>query len=117
MTPAKCGLPDMSKHGNEPWYIDSSREAWVLGVMFAGFNEKTDEDDIVYIGINTHWEKQWLRFPDLPANFQWRMAVNTGMTDDKDFIESVEKMPLIPNRIEMEPRSVLIALGIKNHVN
>jgi glycogen operon protein len=67
---AKCGLPDMSKHGNEPWYIDSSREAWILGIMFAGFNEEADEDDIIYLGINTHLEKQCVRLPDLAANLE-----------------------------------------------
>ena len=113
LAPAKCGLPDMSKHGNEPWYIDSSREAWVLGIMFAGFNEETDEDDIVYIGINIHWEKQCVRLPDLPVNFEWRMAVNTGMSTNRDFIESVEEMEPILDRMQMEPRSVVIALGIK----
>ncbi|WP_347707966.1 glycogen debranching protein GlgX [Clostridium sp. C2-6-12] len=113
LAPAKCGLPDMSKHGNEPWYIDSSREAWVLGVMFSGFNEEIDEDDIVYIGINTYWEKQYVRLPDLPANLEWRMAVNTGVSGDRNFNESVEEMPAILSRIEMEPRSVLIALGVR----
>jgi len=41
------------------------------------------------------------------------MAVNTGMTSGNDFVESIEDMISISSRIEMEPRSVLIAVGIE----
>jgi hypothetical protein len=40
------------------------------------------------------------------------MVVNTGISDNKDFIEYVEEMPAILSRTEMESRSVLIALGV-----
>ena len=111
--PAKCGLPNLSKHGNEPWYLDTSQETRVLGVMFAGWNKKLDEDDIVYIAINAHWEKQYIKMPDLPNGLEWKIAVNTAMISGNDFVEQVNDMVKVDKKVELEPRSVLIILGVK----
>lgn len=110
---AKCGLPQVSKHGNEPWYLDPSEETRVLGVMFTGWNKEADEDDIIYISINAHWEKQYVTLPDLPIDLEWRIAVNTAMPAGQEFIESVDEMLRVTKKIELEPRSVVIILGIK----
>jgi isoamylase len=112
--PSKCGLPKVSKHGNEPWYLNPSQETRVLGVMFAGWNKKINEDDIVYIAINAHWEKQYIKLPDLPKGLEWRIAINTAMISGNDFVEQVNDMVKVDKKIELEPRSVLIILGIKS---
>lgn len=111
--PAKCGLPHVSKHGNEPWNLDTSEETRVLGVMFAGYNKEVNEDDIVYIAINAHWEKQYVKLPDLPIDLEWGIAVNTAMLEGQDFSESDDKMLKINTSVELEPRSVVIIIGIK----
>jgi len=111
--PAKCGLPSVSKHGKEPWYLDPSRETRVLGVMFAGWNKATGEDDIVYIAINTHWEKQYVKLPELPKHLEWRIGVNTAIISGKEFAESVDEMPLAATSVELEARSVVIILSVK----
>ena len=38
--PAQCGLPYVSRHGNNPWHLDSSEETRILGVMFAGWDKE-----------------------------------------------------------------------------
>ena len=111
--PSKCGLPHFSKHGNEPWYLDPSNETRVLGVMFAGWNKEVNEDDIVYIAINTHWEKQYVKLPDLPIELEWCIAVNTAMHEGHEFSDSSNKMLQIGTRLELEPRSVVIVLGMR----
>lgn len=111
---SKCGLPHVSKHGNEPWYLDPSEETRVLGVMFAGWNKKENEDDIVYIAINAYWEKQYIKMPDLPNGLEWRIAINTAMPSGKDFTENINDMLKVDNKIELEPRSVLILLGVQS---
>ena len=73
--------------------------------------KKIDEDDIVYIAINAHWEKQYVKLPDLPTDLEWRIAVNTAMPEGQEFIESVDEMFQIGTQVELEPRSVLIILG------
>ena len=96
---AKCGLPQVSKHGNKPWYLDPSEETRVLGVMFAGWNKEVNEDDIIYIAINAHWEKQYVTLPDLPIDIEWRIAVNTAMPAGQEFIESVNEMLQVTKEI------------------
>jgi glycogen operon protein len=110
---AKCGLPSVSKHGTEPWYLDPSRETRVVGVMFSGWDKDKNQDDIVYIAINAHWEKQYVKLPDLPEDLQWRVAVNTAMSSGKEFFECDDKNSKSIIRVELEPRSVVIILGIK----
>nr|WP_312289612.1 glycogen debranching protein GlgX [Clostridium chromiireducens] len=108
---AKCGLPHVSKHGTEPWYLDSSNETRVVGVMFAGWNKATTADDIIYIAINSYWKKITMRLPDLPINLEWRIAVNTAMPSGEDFIHSVNEMLRVGNNIELDSRSVVILIG------
>src|SRR5471030_267437 len=107
LKPALCGLPNVSRHGTEPWHLDSSNETRTLGVMFAGRDIDDEEDDIVYIAINSHWEKQYMKLPELPVTLEWRIAVNTAMPVGQEFIESVDEMLQIGTRVELEPRSVL----------
>jgi glycogen operon protein len=111
--PALCGFPSTSKHGNVPWYLDSSEETRFLGVMFAGRNATDDKDDIIYIGINTHWEKQNIIIPELPKGFEWRMIVNTSLQEGEDFAESIDGMLRIETKVELEPRSVIILGSFK----
>jgi len=108
---AKCGLPHVSKHGTEPWYLDPSNETRVVGVMFAGWNKATTADDIIYIAINSYWKKVTMRLPDLPINLEWRVAVNTAMPPREDFIHSVNEMLRVGNNIELDSRSVVILIG------
>ena len=63
---AQCGFPHVSRHGNNPWNLDPSEETRMLGMMFAGWDKEKGVDDIIYIAINSHWEKQYVRLPDLP---------------------------------------------------
>ena len=111
--PALCGFPSSSKHGSIPWCLDSWEEIRVLGVMFAGRNLADDEDDIIYIAINAYWEKQYMEIPDLPKGLEWRMAVNTALPEGRDFVQSIDEMPKVGTRIELESRSVMILCSVK----
>ena len=82
--------------------------------MFTGWNNKTNEDDIVYILINSHWEKQYIKMPDLPKGLEWKIAVNTAMISGNDFMEQVDEMIKDDKKVELELRSVLILLGVKS---
>ncbi len=109
---ARCGLPPVSKHGIEPWYLDKSDDTRMVGIMFAGWNKNEKEDDIVYLCINTHWEKQYIKLPELPIYLEWRIAVNTAMPSGEDVNESIDKMLQVGETLEIDPRSVIILVGI-----
>jgi len=111
---AKCGFPKVSRHGNEPWSLNAS-ENKVLGVMFAGRNEAENKDDIIYIAINNHWEKQSIRLPYLPTDCEWEIIVNTSLPKGKEFVEPHEKIKSIGRMVEVKPRSVVILLGNPLH--
>ena len=59
-----CGLPDISFHAGEPWQTPRDDGDGVSGILFAGHDAAEGRDDIVYLGINVHWEA---RTPDAPA--------------------------------------------------
>jgi glycogen operon protein len=79
--------------------------------MLAGRDQKDDEDEIIYIGINTHWQKQRVKLPVLPLGFQWRMAVNTGLPEGQEIVEEACKMKAAKFEITFEPRSVVILVA------
>ncbi len=107
---AHCGLPPISKHGHEPWYLEPDPETRVLGVMFAGRNIDNSEDDVAYVAINAHWESQVIRLPELPAGFAWHAVVNTARAAGQEIQE--EGPALSEAELEaglaLEPRSVMI---------
>ena len=74
------GYPAVSMHGTNAWQFDYSPENRVLGVMFAG--RKDNQDDFVYIGINTHWESHGVWLPQLPQNMSWQVEINTDLGEN-----------------------------------
>lgn len=98
--PSFCGLPSISFHGVCPWEPDQSWESRVLGILFAGRNQKDTEDEIVYIGMNMHWESHHVELPLMPEGYHWEIAVNTAWNQNVCVYDN--------NHIWMEERSVVI---------
>lgn len=108
--PAKCGLPEVSLHSQRAWeaaYDDGTR---MIGVLFAGYDEKKGKDDIVYLGVNVYWEALGCELPGLPEGFRWKIAVNTGAEGSGCYQEPAE---LSETGLLMGPRSVVVLTGEK----
>ena len=105
LEPAKLGFPDASFHGAVPWNPDFSDDSHYIGIMFAGSPDRNQEDDVVYLAVNTYWEDVEISLPELPIDKKWYMAVDT-----------YEKNPISKNpdevigSVTMRPRSVRIFL-------
>ena len=97
-------FPPVSVHGSEPWEKDFSWSNPVLGVMFAGRKSDNRKDDVVYLAINTYWEKQTIHLPEIAVHCQWKVVVDTWLES------GIVKPPVaISNTvIELQPRSVQI---------
>lgn len=97
----------VSVHGSEPWKSDFSWGNPVLGVMYAGRKGDNRRDDLVYLAINTYWEKQTLHLPEISVDFQWKVVVDTWQES------SITKktFAVFENRIELQPRSVQILVA------
>lgn len=107
--PARSGFPEYSLHSIEPWDANYKDDTRVIGVAFAGRNKMNTEDDIIYIGINSHWESHVIRLPEPPGQMQWYLAVNTNGSHPDDCYEP-QDMPKIYNGVfHMQPRSVIVA--------
>ena len=81
--------------------------------MFAGRNAEDTRDDIIYLAINTYWEKQYFQLPTLPADLKWHIAVNTACETPYDCVEKVKNMMIVNSELELEARSVIILIATK----
>ncbi len=108
---AVCGLPPVSFHGEMPWQFEPTEETRVLGVLFAGRNERQSEDEILYLLLNTHWETHTALLPDPPFGWQWTQVVDTSRPTGEDIIEMPERMKPVRGSVIAEPRSVQLLLA------
>ena len=104
--PVSCGFPFISLHGAKPWEHNYGWDTKLIGIMFAGKNDD-DIDDIIYVAINTYWEKQTIFLPELPESENWFPIVDTSKKKRNIF---KQKRFLKDCSYCMEPRSVAIFL-------
>ena len=75
-------LPEISLHGKEAWKLPTDGSALSAGVLYAA------DGDILYIGMNMHWERCELGLPKLPAGYSWYVVLNT-FEDEPFYTEPV----------------------------
>ena len=77
----------------------------MLGIMFAGRNKEETEDEVIYIGMNMHWEPCTVQLPDPMEGCCWSIVSNTAWNPDVLVYDR--------NKIWMEERSVVVLEIIK----
>lgn len=103
-----CSLdfPPVSTHGIKPFVNHYDNETRFIGVMYTGKYEGNinddfkpseekgigrheEKDDIIYIAINTYWEKATFELPDISRKYRWQVVVDTmkpeGFIEDKKY--------------------------------
>lgn len=108
-TPSSCGFGDVTFHSNTPFVQKLSEESYYAGVMFAGRND--GEDDIVYIGINAHWEGTEVALPELPPARCWSVAVDTGALEGNGCYNDAEMPVASGKKLRIAHRSVVILVA------
>lgn len=106
LEPSYLGVPAMSTHGLTPDEINFSGDSHVVCVRFAGYNEATQKEDLVYLAVNSGWFPVTLTLPELPEHYKWKVAVNTG--DAKCQFFHKNSMPTVESKIFLGERSVII---------
>ena len=106
LEPSYLGVPAMSTHGLTPDEINFSGDSHVVCVRFAGYNEATQKEDLVYLAVNSGWFPVTLTLPELPEHYKWKVAVNTG--DPKCQFFHKNSMPTVESKIFLGERSVII---------
>lgn len=106
--PCSFGFPNISYHGIHPYKPDYMWYSHVIGVMFAGKDMQTGQDDAVYVAVNSYWAPEEMQLPELCEGWAWQVAANTaldtGIPQELQFAER--------NRILTEPRSVQILTAV-----
>lgn len=106
LEPSYLGVPAMSTHGLTPEETNFSGDSHVVCVRFAGYNETTQKEDLVYLAVNSGWFPVTLTLPGLPEHYEWKVAVNTG--DPKCQFFHKNSMPTVESKIFLGERSVII---------
>ena len=108
-----CTLPPESIHSAHPWKTDFNGESRMVAVMYAGAaDDDPARDEIVYFGINAHWESCDVELPGLPTGYVWKLYVDTGKNADKVICEH-SNILLHDRRIKMQGRSVIALVAEK----
>ena len=102
----RFSFPPMSVHGIHPWEPLSGQDSHILCVLFSGFDKGQEIQDTVYMAINSGWEPATLVLPDLPFEWGWHIAVNTG--DSERTIFPDDQMPLVNHSVLLGERSVIL---------
>ena len=106
LEPSYLGVPAMSTHGLTPDETNFSGDSHVVCVRFAGYNEATQKEDLVYLAVNSGWFPVTLTLPELPEHYKWKVAINTG--DPKCQFFHKNSMPTVESKIFLGERSVII---------
>ena len=109
LEPSYIGFPSMSVHGLTPWEPAAPESSYAASVLFAGYDEDTRKEDLVYVAVNSHWQTAELTLPDLPEGYAWKIAVNTGDPLQQTFEEG--EMPAVGKQLLLGERSVIVFVG------
>ncbi len=101
-----CGFPEIQSYG----VCDATK---VLRVIYAGSRKEKYKDDIVCLAVNSYWERQEFYLPQLPADMDWYVAVDTGKEYLPGAIPTKKngEVLLSGNRVEMKERSVCVLVA------
>ena len=100
--PAACGFADISYHHGRAWNADCGNNARLIGLLYAG-QDDAGVDDLVFVGVNTYWEKLGTSFPDAPSGKRWMLVADTAREEALPINE-----PVAAGRYDLAPRSVIV---------
>ena len=113
LEPSYIGFPSMSIHGLTPWEPDKRESDYVSCVLFSGYDDENGLEDLVYVAVNTHWNTAEMTLPDLPEEYCWKIAVNTGDPKQQTFAE--KEMPDAQKHLLLGERSVIVFVGVQKN--
>ena len=104
------GFPDISFHGTEAWKPDLGGYSHSLGIMFCeNYARPSDRLELLYVAVNTYWEKVSLGLPRLPAGYQWGRVTDTSLASAfPDFRQLLGDQ----RSVAVRPRSIQILQAV-----
>lgn len=111
--PAENGLPLISYHSLEPWFLSDDPENRFIGILFAARNAADTDDEMIYLAINAYWKENVALLPELPIGYGYRIVVNTGNGPDQDYGDAVSQDCLKGLKLTASPRSVILLEAVR----
>jgi len=108
------GYPEISWHGTKAWNLNFDFLSHTMAVMFCGSADKygTEDDEFIYMAMNSHWEMRVFELPLLPKGRSWHVAVNTDMPRGEDsWPQGKEPKLKKQNEILVGSRSVVVLIS------
>ncbi|MCM1253502.1 MAG: alpha-amylase family glycosyl hydrolase [Clostridium sp.] len=106
-------LPEISIHNGHPWNAGTDYNSRIIGIMYAGRDEKDEEDDIIFYAMNAYWEPVIMQLPELPDNMKWKVCVNTFIPyEDGQDVEALTEFQY-KSTLKIPPRTVVVLLAQK----
>lgn len=100
---AKCGIPDISFHGEHAWRIPDEVSSRQLGVYYSGQALGTEDCFVIY---NTHWLEHTFALPALTSKKKWYRIASTkeGVLEEPQELKN-------QHDIEVDERTVLVLVS------
>lgn len=99
----KCGIPDLSFHGEQAWRIPDEVSSRQLGMYCSGLALKEMDCLVIY---NMHWVEHTFALPALPGKKKWHLAASTQEGVLSEGVELEDQ-----HDISVKCRTVLILVG------
>ena len=99
----KCGVPDVSYHGENAWRTPSEVSSRQLGVFYSGSGLGTED---CFVAYNMHWEDHKFALPALPKKKKWYKIMSTeeGMLKEPELVSD-------QRLIEVEARTITVMIA------
>ncbi len=106
---AVCGMDGLHAHyiyGDQVENIP--QDTRFIGISMAGYDSKQQQDDIIYIAVNTHWENNHITLPPTYNAGSWFLTVNTYGDENKKYYYEEGQEKRIEHNFVIRPRSVCV---------
>ena len=108
---AMCGFPQLSCHAGKAWDGFLTADTKAFGVLYAGYDGKRGQDDLVFLALNPGWEETVVPLVPLPEGYVWKAALDTG--EGETGIIYTENTIITGAELKIKPRSVIILERIR----
>ena len=103
MDTTRCGIPDVSYHGENAWQVKAEVSSRQLGVLYSGTKEG---ETPCFTAYNMHWLPHHFAIPSIGKNVEWYLVMTT-----KDGVLCEAKKLENQKDVLLEERSVAILVG------
>lgn len=103
MNQMKCGIPDVSYHGESAWRVPSEIASRQLGVYYSGMAAGGDD---CFVAYNMHWVEHLFALPALSKKKKWYKIASTeeGILAEAELLEN-------QRLVELKARSIMVIVG------